>query len=97
MASVHEIPPNIQSIDELRLAINDRLRRLAGGGSLQITGDLNMQGHRLLNVGAPGGLNDGATLADVRRAASRPTAAAAVNVADFLDDLEAGIAYPDRS
>ena len=68
MASVHEIPPNIQSIDELRLAINDRLRRLAGGGSLQITGDLDMQGHRLLNVGAPGGLNDGATLADVRRA-----------------------------
>lgn len=97
MGSVHEIPPNIATLDELRLAVNDRLRRLSGGGSLQITGDLDMQGKRIVNLGAPGGLNDGATLADVRRAATRPTAAAAVNVADTIDDLEAGIAYPDRT
>lgn len=79
MADYFDIPPDVESLEELRRLVNDRLQRLysTSSGNLRLTGDIDAAGHRILNLGRPLDLNDVARLADVRR--NRPAPAPAVD------------------
>lgn len=96
MADYFDIPPGIESLEELRAAVNDRLQRIhaTSSGALKLTGDLDAAGFEIRNLGKPTSLNGAATLADVRRS-SRPASAAVIPQAEVQLGL-AGIAYPSR-